>query len=147
MNGATGSDQSGAADQGLIPGEENVPDQEELFREEIEVGIYPVVVPDQGEAIPEENIEPEEALQGEEVGRGADPEDEEFTPAHHPGGHAHHPGGHQEEREVAREVEETDLAESVQEDHLLETLSPDPPKRSIRHPKMIPTCAKMTRTR
>jgi len=77
-----------------------------MVREEIEVGIYPVVVQDQGEAIPEENLEPEEAVQGEEVGRGADPEDEEFTLDHHQ-------GGHQEEREAAREVREADLVESI----------------------------------
>lgn len=111
-----------------------------MCREEIEVGIYPVVVPDQGEVIPEENLEPEEAVQGGEVGRGADPEDEEFTLVHRP-------ESHQEEREAALEVGEADPVESVQEDHLFKTPSPDPPKRSIRRLKMSRTCIKISRTR
>jgi len=156
LNGATDSDRSGTeADQGLIHGGEiNVPDQEGGF----EIGFSPVDVPDQGEAIPEENLGPEEALRGEEVGRGADPEDEVFVVGHYREGL---PEGREVVREVGetdlvrevgekdlvREVGEIDLVESVEEDHLSEKLSPASPKTQLHRLKMSRTQSKMRRTR
>jgi len=149
LNGATGSARSGTeADQGLIQGEEiNVPDQEEMVRGGIEVGFSPVDFQDQGEAIPEEN-QGEEAFQGEEVDKGADPEDELFAVVHCP---EDHPEGREVVREVGeidlvREVEGTDLVESVLEDHLLTKPNPTYPKRPLQRLKMNRTRLKMRRT-